>query len=276
MAIICANLSTQPERLPAVTHFVRGYIPASTDTLEEHFGDPDCHDDAGMGEWTVRCPAGDLRLSQAPGQSATTDASATVSWQIQAATDDVLPWIYRIIMGTTVGFQRAVEGHVGESTLETLTSAYSDFLWNQVRSIHDWLLQRNQNSDDYEDNRHVPLLLGTLQRSVFDRLLDYRWAVATSEERKDWANMATPSRGSSLADWHGVARWLYIGCDAPLTWSGRRDLAAGLLECVERRRAVWNEFSKLHRVRLDRCIEAADTLRALATMPVFGVDGLGR
>jgi hypothetical protein len=156
MSIIRTDLSVQPIRVPVGVHgLVRGHIRACANVLHERLAKPDLVDETTFGEWIVRCPVGAMHLSRTPGHTPPAGPTEPMSWQIEAAGDGVLPWIYQILEGTTVGFPRAAAGVFGESTLETFTWAYADFAYLRSRAVHEWLLTLGRGCHEYRTNRSV-------------------------------------------------------------------------------------------------------------------------
>jgi hypothetical protein len=138
MPIIRADLDVLriPPQTSEVGWAARGTISASFRTLTTTLGRPDFGTDTTEEAtlWQIGTPAGRAQLHNWLGGSYFLRRPVTtVTWTIQAPATTVLPWIYKVITGSTAAFPHSVRDLVGDVDRETLTQAYLLYLAQRVR-----------------------------------------------------------------------------------------------------------------------------------------------
>lgn len=129
----------------------RGDLRASFRDLTTTLGSPDF----GLGTteestlWLLDTPAGPAQLhSWLGGSYFLRSPDAVVAWQIQAPADGVLPWIYKVVTGSTAGFPDSVRDLAFGAGREELTQAYLGYLSGRERAVsqllHDGDLSGNR------------------------------------------------------------------------------------------------------------------------------------
>ncbi|RLK58466.1 hypothetical protein [Actinokineospora cianjurensis] len=116
----------------------RGDLRASFRDLTTTLGSPDF----GLGTteestlWLLDTPAGPAQLHNWLGGSYFLRSPDSVAaWQIQAPGDGVLPWIYKVVTGSTTGFPDSVRDLAFGAGREELTQAYLNYLRGRERAV---------------------------------------------------------------------------------------------------------------------------------------------
>jgi hypothetical protein len=117
---------------------LRGELRASFREVTIALGSPDF----GIGSteestlWLLDTPAGPAQLHNWLGGTYFLYApDSVVGWQIQAPDDGVLPWIYKIVTGSTIGFPDSVRELTFGAGREQLTQAYLSYLRGRERAV---------------------------------------------------------------------------------------------------------------------------------------------
>jgi hypothetical protein len=132
---------------------LRGELRASFRELTTTLGSPDF----GVGSieestlWLLDTPAGPAQLHNWLGGSYfLREPDSVVGWQIQAPADAVLPWIYKVVTGSTVGFPDSVRDLAFGAGREELTQAYLSYLRGRERAVSQLL-----HEGDLTGNRRI-------------------------------------------------------------------------------------------------------------------------
>ncbi len=283
MARIHADLTIDrdPCTVPAYRLTVHGHIHVHGSDLRALFGAParELRGHAETGMWVLDTPAGRVHLAPRRVRNPLgCDASASC-WLILAARDDVLPWIYKAVTGSTATFPAGARRHFSESTLETFTAAYVGYLYLRAAAEQDWSLQQDRTDPRYTTWRRRPEQLHHAAREVLAVLHHYQWSHATEAQRQAWTTMGRPVQGGSqsgLDHWLESSRWLYSPIKTSQHPHGGNPNLAGMLRDLA-------DTSREHRPTLreinphldfDLRDEHEQTLRTLAGTPIPGLDAL--
>jgi hypothetical protein len=276
---------------PAFHLTVHGHIHATAARLAELFGAParTFHGDTDLALWVLDTPAGRVHLASsqlrttitcaALADAATGQPGEPVCWLVLATTDNVLPWVFKAITGSTAGYPSGARPYFTESTLASFTAAYVDFLFLRSEADTEWARDQDRSDPRYQLWRRRPGQLRDMAGEVLNVLHHYQWSQATEDERAAWQSMGRPVRGhhqSELQDWHQVSRWLY----APIRTErfphgGDPNLAVmltGLADTKAEHRPMLLEINP--NLDFELHAEHEHTLRALATTPIPGLDAL--
>lgn len=244
MAIINPDLRVDPLRF-AYRRWtaIRAQIDAPLDKVRACFGDANNVDAT---EWSVRTPVGDARLTSAPEQ---TDA-----WQIEASTDHVLPWIFQVLTGSTVGFVSA--SALAGTYFETLAWGYARFAFLRGRV----------------ETRPLAQQLTNVALELRVRLLAYGWMRANQGERDAWVAMPEPSKPSAYpwSDFVDQGRWRARPQDGEEP--DRVHLPQDLAVLVAEYRAARADVARQGYWDMGLYDDITETLHALATNPIPGAD----
>lgn len=144
MAVVRPDLTVLnlPPETAGTGWALRGELRASFRELTTALGSPDF----GVGSaqestlWLLDTPAGSAQLhSWHDGSCFLREPDSVVAWQIQAPHDGVLPWIYKIVTGSTIGFPDSVRGLEFGASREELTQAYLSYLSGRERAVNELL-----------------------------------------------------------------------------------------------------------------------------------------
>ncbi|SEP53687.1 hypothetical protein [Amycolatopsis saalfeldensis] len=283
MARIHADLTIDfdPCTVPAYGLTVHGHIHVPSSRLRALFGEPtrslSGHAEAGM--WVLDTPAGRVPLAPRRLRTPLGCATGVSCWLILAASDDVLPWIFKAVTGSTATFVNAARRHFSESTLETFTAAYVSYLFLRADAEQDWCLQQDWNDPRYKTWRRRPEQLHHAAREVLAVLHHYQWSQATETQRQAWTTMGRPVQGGSQSDldhWLENSRWLYSPTKTTqYPHGGDPDLAGmlrGLADTSREHQPMLREINP--HLDFDLRDEHEQTLQALAGTPIPGPDAL--
>lgn len=292
MTVLHADLTIQdtPVSSSASGLLPRGSIRASYHTLTSQLGEPGLGlagqptDDCTL--WTVDTPAGRLQLFDwAPAAKYQHHPDREITWTIQGVSDAVLPWLFKIVTGSTAGFPTAPAELFGESTLASQVAAYRDYLYLRMEATLTWLQDLDRTTSDFRasstfrDNRYLPRQLNHAALAVADMLNHYHWSQSSPAERANWAAMSRPVQHpgqSQLQFWIARNRWLYppVLSDAQ-QFGGNPDLP-GMLAAAARHRKDDRDDLLTHNQGLNQDFYDEDiaTLQTLAAAQVPGSDFL--
>lgn len=282
MAVIRDDLDihSTPCTTPAEALTLRGSIRASYRTLLDLFGEPDFGlstaadrtvEDATL--WMIDTPVGRVQLHNWLGGAYFLARPDTIiRWSVQAATDTALPWIYKVILGSTVTFAEGVSELALCSTRATLTAAYGDYLYLRKLAQARQVALLGPHDPEYRENWTVPRHLGSMAQQVRDIVVHHKWSCADADERSTWTLALGSNEESELERWHRNSLRDYMPISVgDLVQDGARDLTAMLharaTDQVWFRDCILGQTSQ--DVALARKTELVDehigTLRTLAT-----------
>jgi hypothetical protein len=141
MAIIRADLTVLPlAPLRSPSGWAdRGHVRASFRTVTAVLGRPDFGLDAVEEAtlWQLDTPGGRAQLQNWLGGDYFLRCPDTVvTWTIQAPTTGALPWIYKVVTGSTAEFPRSGRDLVAGADRETLTEAYLHYLERRSEAVY--------------------------------------------------------------------------------------------------------------------------------------------
>ncbi|EWM19641.1 hypothetical protein [Kutzneria sp. 744] len=268
------DTTTHPDSPPATGLTGLGHITSSVRQLRDRLG-PSCDrltPDRDTEVWVLHTPAGLAQL-----RAGTTDRDPTDDverqWLILADTDDVLPWVYAAVRGSTAEFPSAALPHFTEATLHGFGYAYLGYLYLRMNAETRRPHQLDRTAPDFRTHLHRPRQINTMLLQLAELLHHYEWAHASATEREEWSHMHRPTPSEGLRYWKARNRWLY----PPATGSrhGNPDLPGMLRALADAARD--NRDSLLERApEMDLVLhdEHERTLRALAGIPIPGLDAL--
>lgn len=283
MTVLYPDLSIDTTEVPALPPdtgmTVHGHITTSHHQLCDRFGQPDRrftpHRNAA--EWILHTPAGrvDLRRGDEVSDSAG-DRDVEGRWLILAASDDVLPWIYKAVHGTTAAFPAVALPHFSEATLHGFGHAYLAYLYLRMKAETERRDQLDRTAPGFHTDLHRPRQINRMLIKLADVLLHHEWAHATEAERIQWSGMQRPAPSEGLRYWKARNRWLYEPVKTGRYPHGGDPDLPGMLRALA-------DTARAHRDRLlakapelDFALydEHEQTLRALADTPIPGLDAL--
>lgn len=232
------------------------------------------HADGGV--WHIDTPAGRAHLHDpltlvAPGR-----------WDIAGETAGVLPWLVKILTGTTAHFPAAVPEWFSEHNRETYTAAYRDYLCLRYSATKDALNDLDRAASAYGTHRHLPYVLNSAANDVSRIIFRHQWRHADTETRRAWAAMGKPPADpaqSNLQQWLRRGRWLFAG-SSDMPAPGQPDnLADDLRKAAEiaadtAAELLGDDLPGGPSPLRDFQQEHEQTLRALADTTVPGLDAL--
>ncbi|OXM57065.1 hypothetical protein CFP71_10035 [Amycolatopsis thailandensis] len=284
------NIQTTPCRTPAHGLTYRGALRASYRTLTTRFGAPDFgtsgSPDGEATLWVIDTPGGRVQLQNwLAVEQLRRRPDEDIRWSVQAATDHPLPWTFKAATGSTAQFPAAVGEFTRQSSSESLTEAYVDYLYQRGQAFGNWVNLQRRDSRGYLENWTLPRHLHGFALQVLEILHDHQWAQASYDERLGWICTGAPQEpaGSDVDRWRRQARWRYVpDPNDPPTGSEVLDLAGALRE-----RAADCAWAKDHLVRpgstgitrtrkIALYEEHVATLTALADAKPAATTGAGR
>jgi hypothetical protein len=194
-----------------------GQIRTSYHRLRECFGQPDrqnkLHRNAGV--WALDTPAGAvhlMRFEQTPHSAGDRDIEA--QWAIRAANAAVLPWIYKIVTGTTATFPTGALPYLTEVTVNSLTNAYLDYLYLRMLAETDRRPALDRAAPDFWTQFRRSDQINKMLIALAAVLHHYEWSQTSAVDRAKWSAMDRPAARMSgnhleLESWRQCGRWLY-------------------------------------------------------------------
>ncbi|MGW4527794.1 hypothetical protein [Amycolatopsis sp. NPDC004378] len=257
----------------------RGYITTTVRQLRERFGSshyglaPDLDSEF----WVLETPAGPAHLWAGTAPSDPDDErDVQRRWLILAATDDVLPWVYAAVHGSTAAFPTGALPHFTEATLHGFGHAYLGYLYQRMNAETQRRDQLDRSAPDFRTHLHRPRQINGMLIQLAEVLHHYEWARASETERAEWSRMQRPAPSEGLRYWKARSRWLYGPPYSEfLAHRGNPDLP-GMLRALA-------DTAREHRPLLREKVPVLDfalhaeheqTLRALADIPIPGLDAL--
>ncbi|MFL6124260.1 hypothetical protein [Actinophytocola sp.] len=257
----------------------RGYITASVAQLRDRFGRSH-HQLAPDGDtevWGLHTPAGLVYLRAGTAFSDPTDErDVQHRCLIHATSDDVLPWVYKAVHGSTTAFPTGAFSHFTEATLHDFGYAYLGYLYLRMNAEIQRRDQLDRTASDFRTHLHRPRQLNGMLIKLADVLHHYEWAHASETERTAWSRMQRPTPREGLRYWKARNRWLY----KPVTSErhprgGDPDLPGMLRALADSARSHRGQLlEKVPELDLVLHNEHEQTLRALADIPIPGLDAL--
>jgi hypothetical protein len=293
VAIIHPDLSVDPHRSAAGARPAWGgnavgvgRIISTRRRLTDLFGPPRSatHHQLDRPEWRIATPNGSaelLAVRSDPDQRH--DPAADLNWLVLATGPGPLPWLCKVITGSTAGLGPAhalatppgvaaapatdASSAATQDRLAALAWAYADYLYLYRQGIEAWLRTHLRPIRLRRARQHLPAQLHLQVEPLLKVLYRYEWATSTPAQRRTWTAAPCPldpAGRSDLERWRTTGRWLHRPTAPPRR--SDTDLAAQLLALADRHAEHRREVVTINPyLRMAAYDEYEATLRALTT-----------
>lgn len=283
MAVLHPDLSidttAHPAPPPDIAMTGRGYITTSVQQLRDRFG-PSHHrftPDVDTAVWGLHTPAGPAHLWAGTAFSDPADErDVERRWLIHASSDEVLPWVYKAVHGSTGTFPTGAFSHFTEATLHGFGYTYLGYLYLRMNAEIQRRDQLDRTASDFRTHLHRPRQLNGMLIKLADVLHHYEWAHASETERAEWSCMQRPTPSQGLRYWKARNRWLYEPVMTQRHPHGGDPDLPGMLRALADSARSHRDLLLEKVPELDLVLhnEHEQTLRALADIPIAGPDAL--